>query len=175
MSRASKERERKERARQYKAGLKAYDLTRLTAFHEAGHVVFSTLHDNPIEIATIEPQKVEELTGRKGCPGYTRYTKEGYGDAEIVLMMTAVGLTSEALLVSGGVINPKEDDLRLIHEMLEDQVGLHGEAKNREFIRIRLLTQQFVEDHRAAITSVAEALIERKTLTGEDIEQILKR
>jgi hypothetical protein len=31
-------------------------------------------------------------------------------------------------------------------------MGLHGEAKNREFIRIRLLTQQFVEDNRAAIT-----------------------
>jgi hypothetical protein len=39
-------------ARQYKAGVKRYDLTRLTAFHEAGHVVFSTLHDNDVEIVT---------------------------------------------------------------------------------------------------------------------------
>jgi ATP-dependent Zn protease len=173
MSRASKERERKERVRQYKAGVKAYDLTRLTAFHEAGHVVFATFHDNPVEVVTIDMLKVEELTGRTGCPGYTRYTKEGYGEADTVLMMTAVGLTSEAMLVSGGVINPQEDDLRLIDEMLE-RLGLHDEAKNREFIRIRLLTQQFVEDHRTAITSMAEALIERKTLTGEDIERILK-
>lgn len=174
MSRASKERERKERARQYKAGVKPYNLERLTAFHEAGHVVFSTLHDNPVEIVTIDMQKVEELTGRSGCPGYTRYTKEGYGDADTVLIMTAVGLTSEALLVSGGVINPHEEDLRLIQEILE-KLGLVGEAKNREFMRIRLLTQQFVEDHRTEITSVAEALIERKTLTGEDIDQVLKR
>jgi ATP-dependent Zn protease len=175
VSRRKKERERKERVRQYKAGVKPYDLTRLTAFHEAGHVVFSTLHDNEVEIVTVDPQKVEELTGRKGCPGYTRYTKEGYGDADTVFMMTAVGLTSEALLVSGGVINPQEDDLRLIHDMLENQLGLHGEAENRELFRIRHLTQQFVEDHRTAITSVAEALIERKTLTGEDVNQILKR
>jgi len=175
MSRASKERERRERARQYKAGVKPYDLTRLTAFHEAGHVVFSTLHDNPVEVVTIDMQKVEELTSRKGCPGYTRYTKEGYGDADTVLMMTAVGLTSEATLVSGGVINPQEDDLRIIHDMLENKLGLHGDAKNREFIRIRLLTQQFVEDHRTAITSVAEALIQRKTLTGDDIKQVLNR
>jgi len=55
-----------------------------------------------------------------GCPGYTRYTKEGYDEADSVLMMTAVGLTSEAMLVSGGVINPHEDDLRLIHEMLKN-------------------------------------------------------
>jgi len=38
--------------------------------------------------------------------------KEGYTDADSALMMTAVGLTSEALLVSGGVINPNKDDLR---------------------------------------------------------------
>jgi ATP-dependent Zn protease len=48
------------------------------------------------------------------------------------------------------------------------------ESKDREFLRIRLLTQQFVEDNRETITAVAEALIERKTLTGEDIEHILK-
>jgi hypothetical protein len=88
--------------------------------------------------------------------------------------MTAVGLTSEALLVSGGVINPHEEDLGLIHDILENQMHLHGEAKNREFIRIRLLTQQFVEQHRAEITAVAEALIARKTLTGADVEQIMK-
>ncbi len=131
MSRARKERERKERARQYKAGLKPYDLTRLTAFHEAGHVVFSTFHGNPVEIVTIDMQRVEELTGRKGCPGYTRYTREGYADADTVLMMTAVGLASEAMLVSGGVINPREDDLSRLHDILENQMGLEGEAKNR--------------------------------------------
>ena len=174
MSRASKERERRERARQYKAGLQPYDLTRLTAFHEAGHVVFSTLHGNAVEIVTVDMQRVEELTGRKGCPGYTRYTKEGYADADTVLMMTAVGLTSEAMLISGGVVNPYEDDLNRLHDILENQMGLHGQAKDREFLRIRLLTQQFVEDNRAAISVVAEALIQRKTLTSEDIEHILK-
>lgn len=76
MSREKKERERKERARQYTAGVKAYDLTRLTAFHEAGHVIFSTLNGNPVEVVTIDMQRVEELTGRKGCPGYTQYTKD---------------------------------------------------------------------------------------------------
>jgi len=81
MSRASRERERKERARRHQAevktGVKPYDLTRLTAFHDTGHVVFSTLHDNPVEVVTIDMQKVEELTSRKGCPPYTRYTREG--------------------------------------------------------------------------------------------------
>lgn len=176
MSRASKERERKERARQYKAGVKPYDLTRLTAFHEAGHVVFSTLNGPGVEIVTVDPELVRELTGEE-CPGYTRYKGQGqdFADADTVLMMTAVRLTSEAMLVSGGVINPKEDDLRLLNEILEDQVGLRGEAKDREMYRVRLLTEEFVSANHATIEAVAEALIKRKTLTGDEIEQIVKR
>jgi hypothetical protein len=65
MSRAKKGRERKERARLYELGLKPYDLTRLPAFHEAGHVVFSTFHGNPVEIVTIDMQRVE--TRVRGC------------------------------------------------------------------------------------------------------------
>ena len=140
MSRAKKERERKERVRLHKAGLKPYDITRLTAFHEAGHVVFSTLNGNPVEVVTIDMQKVEELTGQTGCPGYTQYTKQGLADADLVMMMTTVGLTAEAMLVSGGVINPNEDDLKMLNGML-DSMGLHGEAWEREMYRIRFLYQ----------------------------------
>jgi ATP-dependent Zn protease len=53
-------------------------------------------------------------------------------------------------------------------------MGLHDQSKDHEFLRIRLLAQQFVEDNREAITAVAEALIDRKTLTGEESEDILK-
>jgi ATP-dependent Zn protease len=172
MSRRRKEKERLERVRQHKVGVEPFDLLKLTAFHEAGHVVFATLHDNPVEIVTIDPQKVLELTGRN-CPGYTRYTKEGLADAETVLGSTAVGLTSEALLVSGGVVNPQEEDLQIIDDMLE-KLGLHGQEKQREFIRMKLRVEEFVNTNRAAITAVATALMTRKILTGAEIDQILK-
>jgi ATP-dependent Zn protease len=172
MSRNRKERERLERVRLHKAGLEPYDLLKLTAFHEAGHAVYATLHDNPVEIVTVDPQKVLELTGRN-CPGYTRYSKWGLANADYVLDMTAVGLTAEATLVSGGVINPEEDDLQCIDDML-NQMGLDGEEKQREFTRMRCRVQEFVEANRAAIVAVAEALMEKKTLTGADIDLVLK-
>lgn len=50
---------RGERARQYKAGVKPFDLATQTAYHEAGHVVFSALHGPGVEIVTIDPQRVE--------------------------------------------------------------------------------------------------------------------
>ena len=178
MSRASKERERKERARQYKAGVQPYDLTTQTAYHEAGHVVFSTLHGPGVEIVTIDMQKVEELTGRKGCPGFTQYNEEGrLMEASKVLVATGVGLASEAMFVTGGMVNRAEEDIALLDDLLENQMGFHGAEKARQFARVQELTQAFIEENRAAIKSVAEALIERKTLTGKgkDINQLLKR
>lgn len=91
-----------------------------------------------------------------------------------MLGLTAVGLTSEALLVSGGVISRDEEDLQIIDDMLEKQLGLHGEEKQREFIRMKLRVEEFVNTNHAAITAVAAALMERKTLTDEDINRVLK-
>jgi ATP-dependent Zn protease len=173
MSRRQKEKERLERVRQFKARVIPYDLLKLTAFHEAGHVAFATLHGNPVEIVTIDSQKVVELTG-KNCPGYTRYAKQGLADADYVLGLTAVGLTSEAMLVTGGVINAEEEDLKLINEMIEGPMRLQGEEKDREMMRLRLRTQSFVASHSAAITKLAIALMEIKTLTGPEIDKLLK-
>jgi hypothetical protein len=124
-------------------------------------------------LSRIDPQKVLELTGRN-CPGYTRYATQGFSNADYVLGLTAVGLTSEALLVSGGVISRDEEDLQIIDDMLEKQLGLHGEEKQREFIRMKLRVEEFVNTNHAAITAVAAALMERKTLTDEDINRVLK-
>jgi hypothetical protein len=85
-----------------------------------------------------------------GAPGYTRYKVGGDGDADTVLTMTTVGLTSEAMLDSGSVVNPHEDDLRRFDEILENQVNLHGEEKRCEMFRIRLLAQEFVTTNRPA-------------------------
>jgi ATP-dependent Zn protease len=148
-----------------------YDLLKLTAFHEAGHVVFAIRHDHPVEIVTIDPQRVLELSGRN-CPGYTKYETWGLRNADFVLGLTAVGLTTEALLVSGGVINPEEEDLQIIHDML-GRLGLPGEETQRIFIRTRLRVEEFVNTNRAAITAVATALMAKKTLTGEEIDHVL--
>ena len=120
-------------------------------------------------------KKVEELTGRTGCPGLTRYNEKGREmEASKILVATAVGLASEATFVTGGRVNPKKEDIALLNGLLE-KLGLHGPEKTRALMEVQELTQTFIEENREAITSVAEALIEKKTLTGVDIEQIVKK
>ncbi|SRR5260370_40927090 len=147
---------------------------RVNAYHEAGHAVLGMRVGPGVEIVTIDPQRVKELTGKE-FPGYTRYRESGPAKADIVLCLTASGLTSEAMFVSGGVVSSKEDDIGRLIEMLENQLGLRGSEKERELVRIRLMTQQLVLENRAAIEAVANALMEEKTLTGEDLQRILDR
>jgi ATP-dependent Zn protease len=163
--RNKKDKERKERARQYQ-------VARLVAFHEAGHVAFAMLNGIGIEIVTIDPQRVKELTGQQ-YPGYTRYNESGLAEADLILCLTAHGLTSEAMFVSGGVVSTEEDDLRCITEMLENQLGLRGPAKQRELDRIRLLTQQFMSNNRSTVKAIAKALMERRSMSGEDVQNVL--
>lgn len=177
MARWKKEQQRKDRIRQYQLAKLSPEqrakLTRQTAFHEAGHVVFGALRGPGVEIVTIDPERVRELTGHT-FPGYTRYKDSGPGPADDILGLTIAGLTSEAMFVTGGVVNSQEDDLGRLNDLLEDQLNLHGDAKAREMVRIRLLVEQFTTENRVTIEAVANALIERKTLTEAEIHQILK-
>jgi ATP-dependent Zn protease len=165
--RKKKEKERRELAKQF-------ELRKLTAFHEAGHVVIGERIGPGVEIVTIDPMRVKELTGQE-FPGFTRYRESGPVEAKIVLCLTASGLTSEAMFVSGGVVNPNENDLARLNDLLENQLGLRGPEKEREFVRIRLMTQDLVSKYSTEINAVANALMERNTLTGEELQQILNQ
>ena len=88
-------------------------------------------------IVTIDMTKHAELTGRTGCPGLTRYNEKCREmEASKVLVATAVGLASEATFVTGGRVNPKEEDIALLNGLLENELGLHGVEKARAFIEV---------------------------------------
>lgn len=70
------------------------------------------------------------------------------------------------------MISTKENDLQQAEGLL-DQAGLHGQAREQEFLRSRLVTQKMVEKHQAEIEAVANALVERKTLTGTEVRSLI--
>lgn len=63
--------------------------------------------------------------------------------------------------------------LQMIHDML-GKLMLPSEEKQREFIRLCLRVEEFVNTNRGAITAVTAALMEKKTLTGQEIDHVLK-
>jgi ATP-dependent Zn protease len=167
---AAKEKESSKPKLQFKSG---FDQEKVNAYHEAGHAVFGELIGPGVEITTIDPHKVVELTGRE-CPGYTRCAGPDGQKADFItiMCMTLAGLTSEATYATNGMISPKEDDLQQAEAVL-DQAGLSGPAREQEYLRCRMVTQEMVKKYRAEIEIVGNALADRKTLTGADVRSLV--
>ena len=141
-----------------------------TAYHEAGHTVHAVKHGLGVEMVTIDPARVKELTGHSGV-GYTQYKNVGLGHAEDVLRQQVVGMTSEAY-VRDGQISGCQDDLQTLDAMFA-QLNLVGLEKERTLTRIKLQAQEFVQDSWAAIKAVADALVEHQTLVDSEVDEII--
>jgi ATP-dependent Zn protease len=143
-----------------------------TAYHEAGHAVMAYRVGHGIKKVTITPNrgtlgKYVGSTPRRKSPDAIR--------------IDLAGALAEAL------VNPIPFDEHI-------QLGAHGDwqltrRSVREFVDLGFIPKQerdilideLLHDTRAlvrrdkeAITSVAEALLERKTLTGDDVRRIVE-
>jgi hypothetical protein len=138
------------------------------AYHEAGHAVFGSLVGPGVEITTIDPERVKELTGYDR-PGYTRYVESNEAsDLATCMVLTYCGLTSEAAFATNGMVSGREDDIA-VGESYLDKAGLQGDEREHERKRFRLITQGMVEKYKREIQAVTDALMDRKTLTGAEV------
>ncbi len=143
---------------------------RTNANHEAGHAVIMTRIAYGCELTTVDPQEVKRLTGH-AMPGFTRPVPKPL-DVETYLCTTLAGITSEAMF-GNGTISPHEDDLTHAEEIL-DRAGLQGEERKQHFLSARMRTQQLVTQYKHDIESVADALVARLTLSGQEVRTLLK-
>ncbi|KIR01928.1 Cell division protein FtsH [Lachnospiraceae bacterium TWA4] len=169
----------------------------ITAYHEAGHTVATAL------LTTQELTRVTILPSTSGVGGYTKaipkehelYTQEQVAHEIMVLY---AGRQSELEFNQG---NTKEvtigcsNDIQVATSMLKNclnftdlmdhgpivdysQYGLSGEKQSlklAENVSSHLIneTTRFVKDHWAEITAVANALLEKETLQGSEVLEIL--
>jgi hypothetical protein len=144
---------------------------RINAFHEAGHAVMMTRIGHGCEVTTVDPQEVKRLTGR-AMPGYTQPVAKPLR-ADVYLCTTLAGVMSEAMYATNGLINPTEDDFTHVEEIL-DRAGMEGEERKQSRERAEARTHQLLTEYKTDIKTVAEALIERKTLSGEDVRALIQ-
>jgi hypothetical protein len=144
---------------------------RVNAIHEAGHAVAMTLIGRGCEVTTVDPQEIKRLTGH-AMPGYTHPSPGGLR-VDIYLCTTFAGVMSEAMYATNGMINPKEDDFTHVEEIL-DRAGMQGEERKESRERAEARTHQLLTMHEADVKAVAKALVERKTLTGDEVRQIIE-
>ncbi|MFJ7441309.1 hypothetical protein ACIQW5_27105 [Methylorubrum thiocyanatum] len=154
-----------------------------TAIHEAGHAVVGRVLTMACGGATILANEAEGeaghsitsdpmvILGEWDRRGKWRGTDMGLASVyrgRIIAVMAGAEAEAEILgECSGG----DGDDRYQVALMLYEIAG--EEAHERIEIRLRRFAQQLARKHRTDIERVAAALMERETLTGEEIDAML--
>jgi ATP-dependent Zn protease len=164
-------------------------MTLQVAIHEAGHAVVALALDHVIGTVTIEPNFELSEAGSVvvSDPFQTWALWESRGkfrDFDVVLRARALikmaGAEAEVEFF-GSCQGGDGDDREEVHDALY-RVGVAGPAVARMVDsdaiyaryepRLRRWTRALVRRHRTKIDRIARALLERKTLSGEEIEAL---
>jgi hypothetical protein len=118
------------------------------SIHEAGHAVISRVLQLPSGKATID-----------GEP--RAYLRDDHGLASLLTAMAGSAAERELVGVAGGVDGDRPKVVRLL------------DALNLDSDTCWLVTRQLVELHRDRIAAVAQALLQRGSLSGAQIDAIV--
>ena len=128
------------------------------AQHEAGHAVAALYFRLPLVRVWID-----DAGG-----GATQYSRRlGPGEVDWTIA-TFAGIEAEIAAFGDAPITP--GDLRAIENMIE-RLGLHWTEGHLD--RFRQRARMLVREERRVIATLAEALIERRSLTGDDVGALL--
>jgi len=145
---------------------------RINAVHEAGHAVVMTKIAYGCEVTTVDPQQVKRLTGR-AMPGFTKPVAKAI-DVETYLRTALSGVMSEAMHATNGRINPLEDDFSHAEEIL-DSAGIQNQQQREFYLnRAQNQTRDLVQKYEMEIKTVADALVTRLTLTGQEVRDLIE-
>jgi hypothetical protein len=162
--------------------LSAEEMARLSerrkhiAYHEAGHAVIALMLGYKVDSVTIKPRY-----GRLTL-GSVEGIQPGEGSSYRVVDREAIDIKIDlAAPLAEQLVNPdpfdeliengSRKDWRTARRTLRDNLHTRGKAEVL-IVRYALETAVLVQQHKDAITRIATALLERETLTADEIQRI---
>lgn len=155
-----------------------------TAYHEAGHAVVALAHGLTGFEVTIVPG--EDSLGHYLHPGVLGY--EIHGNRERRSLARDCILVSYAGMHAQRLVDPDADgshgvgdesnafDLSRDFEVLPRSLSRVGDEQHWRYLdRLKKEAGRVVQQNRAPIKALAEALLEKKTLSGEEIRERLSK
>jgi ATP-dependent Zn protease len=154
-----------------------------TAIHEAGHAVIGRVLGIPCGSVTIVPDEADRSAGHalNGTPYQTweHWLDERGRHREMAvayrahIRMLMAGAEAENVILGAGQGGDGYDQ----HEialMAENLIDTTSDAWLRLAARLQGQTVQLVRKHRDKIQRVADALVERRTLSGAEIDALMR-
>jgi ATP-dependent Zn protease len=154
---------------------------RETAYHEAGHAVLGRVLTLDCGSATIEPDHESAGHAITNDPWACLYAWEQRGkvrdEADAVWHAGIITLMAgaEAVAVLLGVVSRGDGEDRYQIASMAKELETPDESWDRIERRLRAMTRMLVRRHRARIERVAQTLIERKTLSREELDNLVGR
>ena len=148
-----------------------------TAYHEAGHAVMAISLGRNIQKATIAPAQMTANSKRLGAvkmqKGRSKSTNDALEDEVLILF---AGMVAESQRTGKYDERGAASDLRAIGRILETRARTE---KQFEKLHRRLLekTEHILSDevHSKAIRWVAEALIEKESISGRLVKHFINQ
>lgn len=157
--------------------LDASEELRATAYHEAGHAVMAISLGRNIQKATIVPAQMSASTKRLGAVKMQKGRSKSSSDVlEDEVLILFAGMVAESHVTGDYCERGAANDLRAIGRILETRARTE---KQFEKLHRRLLekTEHILSDdiHRKAIQWVAEALIEKESISGRLVKHFINQ
>jgi ATP-dependent Zn protease len=164
-------------------GMEAANDPHHTATHEAGHAVIARVLTLACGGATIVPNYDDSSAGHSITAdqwtclnewqkrGKVRDSPDAVWHARIIAFMA--GAEAEQVLL--GATQGGDGDDRDQIELMAEELDSDPDEWVRLEARLRAMTRTLVRRHRALIERVASALLERKTLSREELDGLIGR
>lgn len=166
---------------------RAFNKLEFVAYHEAGHTLAAHLLGFKVDYVTIDPEKCAE--GAKGDFKWSKGPDKDLFGAFKQIMISAA--TEAGKCIEGGWEMPlsesdMEDGVRFEEaatewggweEIFPDLVGFFDVPRCVGFAvdnKIEELTAYIINEFRPQLEIIANSLLEKKTLSGQDIHDLMK-
>ena len=152
-----------------------------TAHHEAGHAVAASMLALRVQRASIEP--AEDYLGIVSHPRWPKHLTDALQFGRPTLSQIARLEAHVIVLLAGGIAERQyrgrsnrvgaADDL---HKAVDIVMALSGNAKESSayLTLLHCRAESLVQVHWGAIEAVAQALLSTKTLTGAEVERLIR-
>lgn len=144
----------------------------ITAHHESAHAVMAIDAGRPFADVTIN------LDG-SGALGRIRYHNDGFDTFlafdELAIVTLAGGHGQRRFAPKSRWRFESRSDRAIVHARIKKDLGLAGRRAAEKFAELDAKAEQAVADNWPDIVKVAGALLERHTLTKDDVRAVLGR
>ncbi|HIE98482.1 MAG TPA: cell division protein FtsH [Planctomycetes bacterium] len=148
-----------------------------TAYHEAGHAVMALILGRSIEKVTISPAQLQTGGFRLGAcriqKGRFKASKDALEDDVLILL---AGMVAESHVTGRFCEAGAAQDLRAVKRLLANRAQ---SGRNVDRLTRRLLdkTEHILgaAAHATAIRMVSQELLQKETITGRAVQQMLKQ